>query len=140
MDTFDLQRFVNAQDRGGVYDQALTELRRGRKQSHWMWYVLPQVSGLGSSTMAQRYAISSLAEAHAYVAHEVLGPRLLACTTALLDLASDDPVQVVGAVDSLKLRSSMTLFERADPDHDDFARVLEKYFGGKRDQATLDRL
>jgi uncharacterized protein (DUF1810 family) len=137
---FDLQRFVTAQDHGETYDRALSELRRGRKQSHWMWYVLPQVAGLGSSPMAQRYAISSLAEARAYVAHPVLGPRLLACVAALTALPSRDPVQVVGAVDSLKLRSSMTLFEAAVPDEPGFGAVLEQYFGGRRDQATLDRL
>jgi uncharacterized protein (DUF1810 family) len=137
---FDLDRFVTAQDRGDIYDRALTELRRGRKQSHWMWFVLPQVAGLGSSGMAQKYAIASRAEAAAYVAHPVLGERLRACVEALLGLSVSDPVQVVGAVDSLKLRSSMTLFEAAAPDEPGFAAVLEKYFGGARDQATLDRL
>jgi uncharacterized protein (DUF1810 family) len=139
-DRFDLQRFVTAQARGDIYDRALDELRRGRKQSHWMWYVFPQVAGLGTSTMAQRYAISSLAEAEAYVAHPLLGARLVECARMLIDLGSQDPVQVVGAVDSLKLRSSMTLFERAAPSEPVFAEVLEKYFGGRRDQATLDRL
>ena len=139
-DDFDLGRFVTAQDHGDIYDRALTELRRGRKQSHWMWFVLPQVAGLGSSGMAQKYGISSRSEAAAYVAHPVLGERLRACVGALLDLPGDDPVQVVGAVDSLKLRSSMTLFEAAAPDEPGFAAVLEKYFRGQRDQATLDRL
>jgi uncharacterized protein (DUF1810 family) len=139
-DSFDLQRFVTAQAHGGVYDRALDELRRGRKQSHWMWYVFPQVAGLGSSGMAQKYALGSLDEARAYVAHPVLGPRLVACSQALLDLGGDDPVRVVGAVDSLKLRSSMTLFECAAPDEPVFAAVLERYFAGRRDQATLDRV
>jgi uncharacterized protein (DUF1810 family) len=139
-DDFDLGRFVTAQDHGDTYERALNELRRGRKQSHWMWFVLPQVTGLGSSGMAQKYGISSRAEAAAYVAHPVLGERLRACVGALLDLPGGDPVQVVGAVDSLKLRSSMTLFEAAAPDEPGFAAVLEKYFRGKRDQATLDRL
>lgn len=139
-DEFDLARFVAAQDHGDTFDRALTELRRGRKQSHWMWFVLPQVAGLGSSGMAQRYAISSVQEAAAYVAHPVLGERLRACVAALLDVPHGDPVQVVGAVDSLKLRSSMTLFEKAAPDEPGFAAVLEKYFRGQRDQATLDRL
>ena len=139
-DPFDLQRFVDAQDRGGTYDGALAELRDGRKTSHWMWFVFPQIAGLGSSPMAQRYAISSLDEARAYLAHPVLGERLRACVAALLDLPGNDPVQVVGAVDSLKLRSSMTLFDAAAPDEPGFAAVLEKYFRGQRDQATLDRL
>jgi uncharacterized protein (DUF1810 family) len=139
-DDFDLDRFVTAQDHGDIYDRALTELRRGRKQSHWMWFVLPQVTGLGSSGMAQKYGISSRDEAAAYVAHPVLGERLRACVAALLDLPGNDPVQVVGAVDSLKLRSSMTLFDAAVPDEPGFAAVLEKYFRGQRDQATLDRL
>jgi len=139
-DDFDLDRFVTAQDHGDIYDRALTELRRGRKQSHWMWFVLPQVAGLGSSGMAQKYGISSRDEAAAYVAHPVLGERLRACVAALLDLPGNDPVQVVGAVDSLKLRSSMTLFDAAAPDEPGFAAVLEKYFRGQRDQATLDRL
>ena len=139
-DDFDLQRFVAAQDKGEIYDRALDELRRGRKQSHWMWYVFPQIAGLGSSQMADKYAISSLAEATAYVAHPVLGPRLVAAAKELTAIDSHDPVQVVGAVDSLKLRSSMTLFERAAPQEPVFGQVLEQYYGGRRDDATLDRL
>jgi uncharacterized protein (DUF1810 family) len=139
-DAYDLQRFVNAQDKGDIYDRALDELHRGRKQSHWMWYVFPQVAGLGSSAMAEKYAISSFAEAKAYVAHPVLGPRLVACAEALIAIDSHDPVQVVGAVDSLKLRSSMTLFERAAPDEPVFGKVLEQYYDGRRDEATLARL
>ena len=139
-DRFDLQRFVKAQNHGDIYDRALDELRRGRKQSHWMWYVFPQVAGLGLSPTAQKYAISSLEEAKAYLAHPVLGPRLIACAEELTSIDSEDPVQVVGALDSLKLRSSMTLFERAAPDEPVFARVLEQYYGGKRDEATLERL
>jgi uncharacterized protein (DUF1810 family) len=139
-DGFDLQRFVKAQDHGDIYERALDELRRGRKQSHWMWYVFPQVAGLGNSVMAEKYAISSLAEAQAYVCHPVLGPRLMACTEELIGIDSHDPVQVVGAVDSLKLRSSMTLFERAAPDEPIFGKVLEQYYGGERDEATLSRL
>ena len=139
-DDFDLQRFVKAQAHGDIYDRALNELRLGRKQSHWMWYVFPQIAGLGSSPMADKYAISSISEARAYVTHPVLGPRLLACAKELVGLSSHDPVQVVGAVDSLKLRSSMTLFERAAPDEPVFGQVLEKYYGGKRDDATLARL
>ena len=136
----DLERFVGAQEHGGTYERALSELHRGRKQTHWMWFVFPQVVGLGSSQMAQRYGIVSLREAQAYVAHPVLGPRLVACATALTDLHSRDPVQVVGAVDSLKLKSSMTLFAQAAPDEPAFRAVLDQYFGGKTDEATLSRL
>jgi uncharacterized protein (DUF1810 family) len=135
-----LERFVGAQEHGDTYERALSELRRGRKQTHWMWFVFPQVAGLGTSPMAQRYGITSLREAQAYAAHPVLGPRLVACATALLNLDSHDPVPVVGAVDSLKLRSSMTLFERAAPDQPVFRAVLERYFGGETDPATLSRL
>jgi len=137
---FDLERFVDAQNRGGTYDGALAELRNGRKQSHWMWFVFPQVAGLGSSPMAQHYAISSLAEARAYVDHPVLGPRLRDCCTALLDLPSPDPVQVLGHIDALKLRSSMTLFDRAAPEEPVFGQVLEKFHAGEPDEATLSRL
>src|ERR1700750_1315675 len=139
-DGYDLQRFVKAQDHGDIYDRALDELHRGRKQSHWMWYVFPQVAGLGSSPISEKYAIGSLDEAKAYVAHPVLGPRLVACAEELTGINSHDPVQVVGAVASLKLRSSMTLFERAAPEEPVFGQVLEQYYGGKRDEATLARL
>jgi uncharacterized protein (DUF1810 family) len=139
-DDVDLQRFVAAQDKGEIYDRAIDELRRGRKQSHWMWYVFPQIGGLGSSQMAEKYAISSLAEATAYVAHPVLGPRLVAAAKELTSIDSHDPVQVVGAVDSLKLRSSMTLFEKAAPQEPVFSQVLGQYYGGRRDEATLERL
>ena len=135
----DLERFVRAQD-GGVYEQALRELRDGAKRSHWMWFVFPQVAGLGRSPMAQRYAISGLAEAHAYLAHPVLGPRLVEASQALLELSGRDPVRVLGSTDALKLRSSMTLFETAAPDERVFGEVLERYFGGERDEATTTRL
>ena len=138
-DPFDLERFVRAQD-GGVYEQALRELRAGDKRSHWMWFVFPQVAGLGRSPMAQRYAVSGLAEAHAYLAHPVLGPRLVEASQALLELSGRDPVQVLGSTDALKLRSSMTLFETAAPDERVFGEVLERYFGGERDEATTTRL
>jgi uncharacterized protein (DUF1810 family) len=137
-DDFDLDRFVEAQAHN--YDDALAELRRGRKTSHWMWYVFPQVAGLGSSPMAQKYAISSLAEARAYVAHPVLGPRLRECATSLIGLATIDPVEVLGSIDALKLRSSMTLFDRAAPEEPVFARVLDQYYDGSPDEATIERL
>jgi uncharacterized protein (DUF1810 family) len=138
-DPFDLERFVRAQD-GGVYEQALRELRAGDKRSHWMWFVFPQVGGLGRSPMAQRYAISGLPEAHAYLAHPVLGPRLVEASQALLELSGRDPVRVLGSTDALKLRSSMTLFETAAPDERVFGEVLERYFGGERDEATATQL
>ncbi len=131
---FDLERFVAAQQ--GVYEQALAELRAGRKRSHWMWFVFPQVAGLGRSPTAQRYAISGLEEARAYLAHPVLGPRLCECCRTLLELPPSDPGEILGGIDALKLRSSMTLFARADPREPLFADVLERWYGGGRDDAT----
>jgi len=139
-DPFDLQRFVDAQDRGGTYDGALAELRDGRKTSHWMWFVFPQIAGLGSSPMAQRYAISSLDEARAYLAHPVLGDRLREAARALTGLDTRSPDEVLGGIDAMKLRSSMTLFMRAAPEEPLFAQVLDQYFGGAADDATDDRL
>jgi len=138
-DPFDLERFVRAQD-GGVYAQALRELRAGAKRGHWMWFVFPQVAGLGRSSTAQHYALSGLEEARAYLAHPVLGPRLVECAQALLELSGRDPVRVLGSVDAVKLRSSMTLFEAAAPDDRVFAEVLERWFDGERDEATTTRL
>ncbi len=137
---FDLDRFVAAQDAGGTYDAALRELRAGRKTSHWMWFVFPQVAGLGRSSVAQHFAVSGLAEARAYLAHPVLGPRLVAAARALAELPGTDPVAVLGSVDAQKLRSSMTLFARADPGEQVFLDVLERYFAGAEDGATLARL
>ncbi|WP_100500121.1 DUF1810 domain-containing protein [Geodermatophilus chilensis] len=137
-DPFDLERFVRAQD--GVYGQALADLRAGAKRGHWMWFVFPQLAGLGHSPTAQRYAISGLAEAHAYATHPMLGPRLVECAQALLELPGRDPVRVLGSVDALKLRSSMTLFEAAVPDERVFAEVLERFYDGERDEATTTRL
>jgi uncharacterized protein (DUF1810 family) len=139
-DPYDLQRFVDAQDRGGTYDDALAELRDGRKTSHWMWFVFPQIAGLGSSPMAQRYAISSLDEARAYLAHPVLGDRLREAARALTGLDTRSPEEVMGGIDAMKLRSSMTLFARAAPDEALFAQVLDQYFGGAADEATDARL
>ena len=137
---FDPDRFVTAQDAGGTYDAAVRELRAGRKTSHWMWFVFPQVAGLGRSSTAQHYALAGLPEARAYLAHAVLGPRLVAAARALLELPGSDPVAVLGSVDALKLRSSMTLFDRADPTGPVFAEVLDRYFGGVPDEATLARI
>jgi uncharacterized protein (DUF1810 family) len=140
MSDFDLERFVRAQDEGGVYERAVEELRSGRKRSHWMWFVFPQIAGLGRSPMAQRYAISSLAEARAYLAHPVLGERLRECAGVLLALPRTDAEAVFGSVDAMKLRSSMTLFARAAGEGSPFAKVLARFFGGEEDEATLERL
>jgi uncharacterized protein (DUF1810 family) len=139
-DPFGLQRFVDAQDDGGIYDQALRELRAGRKRSHWMWFVFPQVAGLGSSPMAQHYAISGLPEARAYLAHPELGRRLAECARALTALDETDAVRVFGPVDAQKLRSSMTLFAAAAPDEPVFREVLDRFFDGDTDEATTRRL
>ncbi len=137
-DTSRLQRFVDAQA-DGTHEQALAELRAGRKQSHWMWFVLPQVAGLGRSSTAQHYALAGLDEARAYLAHPVLGPRLRECATALAALPGTDPVTVMGPVDAAKLRSSMTLFALAAPDEPVFTEVLDRFFAGEKDPETLRR-
>jgi uncharacterized protein (DUF1810 family) len=139
-DPFELSRFVAAQDAGGTYADAVAELRRGRKASHWMWFVFPQVEGLGQSAISRRYAISSLAEARAYLAHPVLGPRLRECSAVVAGLSGVTAEQVFGGIDALKLRSSMTLFRRAAPDEPVFGEVLDRYFGGTDDPATLAAL
>jgi uncharacterized protein (DUF1810 family) len=138
-DPYALERFVQAQDADGTYERALDELRRGRKTSHWMWFVFPQIAGLGFSAMSQRYAISSLAEARAYLAHPVLGPRLRECAQVVADTSSD-ATTVLGGIDALKLHSSVTLFHRAAPDDPVFAAVLRRHFDGASDAATEDRL
>jgi len=139
-DSFALQRFVDAQDDGGTYRAALAELRAGRKRSHWMWFVFPQVAGLGSSPMAREFAVSGLDEARAYLAHPVLGPRLVESARALTGLDGADAAAVLGSTDAMKLRSSMTLFAAAAPDEPVFRQVLDQYFGGVPDAATTDRL
>ena len=137
-DPFSLHRFVDAQSQ--TYDQALAELRAGQKRTHWMWFVFPQVAGLGRSGMAQRFAISGLDEARAYLAHPVLGRRLVESARALTGLDVDDPAAVMGPVDAMKLKSSMTLFALAAPDESVFREVLDHYFGGNEDDATTSRL
>jgi uncharacterized protein (DUF1810 family) len=134
-----LQRFVDAQDDDGTYESALRELRDGRKRSHWMWFIFSQIAGLGQSPTSRRYAISSLEEARAYVAHPVLGPRLEECVRALLARTGASARDIFGGIDAMKLRSSMTLFHRADPDNALYTEVLDRYFGGEPDEAT-DRL
>ena len=132
----DLERFVTAQDSNGTYTSALSELRAGRKAGHWMWFVFPQVAGLGRSEMSRRYAIASLEEARAYLAHPVLGERLEQCARVLVDLHSRTADEIFGPVDAIKLRSSMTLFARAAPQSPLFRDVLDRYFGGIADDAT----
>ena len=133
--THDLERFVAAQQR--AYDDALAEVRRGRKTGHWIWYVFPQLIGLGRSGMSQFYGIASLDEARDYLAHPVLGPRLVSCASALLDLpASTTAISVFGELDAMKVHSSMTLFHRAAPDEPTFRAVLVRYFDGEADPAT----
>lgn len=137
-DPFDLNRFVDAQ--APVYRDVVEELRAGRKRSHWMWFVFPQLRGLGGSPTAVHYGISSLEEARAYLAHEVLGPRLRECTGLVNDVRGRSATDIFGSPDDLKLRSSMTLFSRATDDNQAFVALLDKYYGGRRDELTLDRL
>jgi|SRR5882724_2419469 len=139
-DPYRLERFVTAQDRGGMYQRALAELRAGLKVSHWIWFVFPQIAGLGFSAMAREYAISSLAEARAYLAHPVLGPRLAECAGALLAVDGKTAEDILGPVDAMKVRSSMTLFQSAAPGEAIFADMLGRYFGGIADEATISRL
>jgi uncharacterized protein (DUF1810 family) len=139
-DAYRLQRFVAAQDAGGSYDRAVAELRAGRKTSHWMWFIFPQIAGLGYSPTAQMYAISSLGEARAYLAHPVLGARLLECATILVGLAGRTAEQIFGEVDALKLRSSITLFMHAAPGVPVFGHVLDQYFSGEPDPMTENRI
>jgi uncharacterized protein (DUF1810 family) len=139
-DSFDLQRFVDAQNAGGTYDAALGELRRGRKTSHWMWFVFPQIAGLGRSQMSRKYAIASLEEARAYLRHAVLGPRLVECASVVASSRAGSAEAIFGDIDSVKLRSSMTLFMHAEPSQPVFKAVLDRYFGGLPDSATEYRL
>lgn len=135
-DPYDLERFVAAQDEHGTYDRALAELRRGSKTGHWMWFIFPQIAGLGLSATSQRYAIASLAEARAYLRHDVLGPRLRECASVVAATTGRTADQIFGGIDAVKLRSSMTLFLRADPAEPVFQRVLDAYYGGAPDRAT----
>lgn len=130
--------FVSAQN--PIYPQALAELRAGAKQGHWMWFIFPQLTGLGRSPTALRYGIDNLAMAQDYLRHEVLGPRLLECTRAVLGVSGRSAHRIFGSPDDLKFRSSMTLFGRADPDQAVFAKALAKYYDGKEDKRTLELL
>ncbi|MBC8747461.1 MULTISPECIES: DUF1810 domain-containing protein [Paraburkholderia] len=137
-DLDDFQRFLDAQN--PVYAQVCDELKHGRKRSHWMWFVFPQIHGLGASAMAQRFALSSLAEAQTYLRHPILGPRLRE-TTQLVNLVGDRSIEeIFGYPDYLKFRSSVTLFARATNDNDVFVEALRKYFGGEADPRTLELL
>lgn len=135
----DLERFVKAQDSGGTYHQAVRELRNGRKTSHWMWFIFPQIAGLGRSAMAQAFAISDLAEAQAYLRHPMLGPRLMECAGIVASHRGLTAEQIFGGIDSIKLRSSMTLFAHADPEQPVFRQVIDQYYDGP-DPETERRL
>ena len=135
---YDLERFLEEQQ--DVYDDVLDELRRGRKTGHWIWFIFPQIAGLGYSFMSQRFAISSLDEARDYLAHPVLGSRLRECARTVLETNDRTAEEIFGPIDALKLRSCMTLFHRAAPDEPVFAQVLDRYYGGVADWATDARL
>ena len=137
-DPFNLNRFKSAQD--SIYDAVLAELRSGQKRSHWMWYIFPQIDGLGYSTTSKYYAIKSVEEARQYLNHPVLGPRLLECAEAVLAVEGRTISEILGYPDDLKLKSSMTLFECVSDPHSVFALILYKYFHGERDIRTLQML
>lgn len=136
MEEFALERFVDAQDEGDTYSRALAELRRGRKTTHWMWFVFPQIAGLGQSPTSRHFAIASLAEAQAYLEHPVLGPRLRDCARLVAGTTGRSSVEIFGSVDAQKLRSSMTLFRLAAPDEAAFSEVLDRHFEGRADALT----
>ena len=139
-DTYRLRRFEIAQDGRKAYETAVAQLHAGRKVSHWMWFIFPQLSGLGQSSMSRTYAISSLAEAEAYLEDPVLGPRLIESARILTELKGQSAQQIFGTTDAMKLRSSMTLFARAAPDNAVFRQVLNDYFDGVADEVTESRL
>lgn len=137
-DRFNLKRFVLAQ--AGVFEQVVAELRAGRKMSHWMWFIFPQIQGLGRSPTAMEYAISGRDEARAYLEHPLLGSRLKECTRLVLQVQKRSAADIFGSPDDMKFRSCMTLFAKVSTGDDIFVRALEKYFGGAPDRLTLDRL
>jgi uncharacterized protein (DUF1810 family) len=140
-DRHGLQRFVDAQEDAAIYARALEELRAGRKRGHWIWFVFPQIAGLGQSPMSQAYAIRSLEEARAYLAHPILGPRLHECSEALLAAEPDASAEsILGGIDAIKVRSSMTLFTRADPSDQLFKAVLDRFYAGEPDPETERRI
>lgn len=137
VDPFDLRRFVDAQNSGAAHDGAVAELLRGRKTSHWMWFVFPQIAGLGNSPMSRRYALSGLDEARAYLRHPLLGPRLVEISNILASTRAGGADRIFGGIDAQKLRSSMTLFNRADPAEPVFGAVLDLFFAGRPDPMTI---
>ena len=137
-DPYNLQRFVDAQE--PVFEQVLLELQQGRKRTHWMWFIFPQIKGLGHSEMARKFAISSREEAEAYLEHPVLGPRLKECTRLVTLVEGRSINQIFGSPDDMKFRSSMTLFANATSDHQVFKDALQKYFAGEPDRLTVERL
>lgn len=138
LDPYDLQRFVDAQE--PVFPGVLAELRKGRKVGHWIWFIFPQIKGLGRSATSQFFGISSLAEARAYLQHPVLGPRLIKCTELVNAVESSDAEDIFGDIDTMKFRSSMTLFTHADPGNQIFSTALGKYFAGQLDSLTTAHL
>ena len=134
-DPYDLQRFVDAQEH--VYERALSEIKSGRKRSHWMWFIFPQIDGLGASSMSKRYAIRSVAEAKAYLAHPLLGPRLLESAEAVLAVETTSALELFGSPDDMKLRSCATLFASVSSEESVFRQLINKYFDGKPDDSTL---
>jgi uncharacterized protein (DUF1810 family) len=139
-DPYQLRRFVDAQNLAGTYETAVAELRTGQKAGHWIWFIFPQVAGLGSSHMSRQFGISSVSEAQAYLRHPVLGPRLMECTRILTEINGKSATEILGSVDAMKLRSSMTLFMTAAPEEPLFREVLAQYFHGAADQETVVRL
>ena len=137
-DPYNLRRFLDAQN--PVYEQVLSELRQGEKETHWMWFIFPQIHGLGYSAIARKFALSSLKEADAYMQHPTLGPRLIECTRLVNDTSGRTIDQIFGYPDNIKFRSSMTLFAHATPQIDVFHRAIQKYFNGEYDEATLQSL
>lgn len=136
--TYDMDRFIEAQE--GLYDDALAEIRNGRKTTHWMWFIFPQIEGLGSSVMAVRYAIENREEATAYLAHPVLGPRLLGISSALMQLENLSAHEIFGSPDEMKLKSCCTLFAAVSPPGSVFEKVLDRYFQGEKCERTMARL
>jgi uncharacterized protein (DUF1810 family) len=137
-DPYNLQRFVDAQE--PVYERVLRELRSGRKTSHWMWFIFPQIAGLGYSAMAQRFAISGRAEAESYLQHPLLGPRLAECTRLVNEIEGRAIEDILGEIDGVKFRSSMTLFAKVAEDRKVFVEAIEKYYAGEMDELTLAKL
>ena len=135
-DPFDLNRFIEAQE--AVYDRALSELRNGRKETHWMWFIFPQIAGLGTSPMSHRYSIRSVAEARAYLDHPILGPRLIECGNAVLAVENRSATEILGKPDDMKMKSCATLFEYVSQSENIFTEILIKYYDRKRDSRTLD--